>query len=166
MECYRRRRRRQLPESKTVLTPYTMCRRASNNKLIRWPSSWTDGLTAVSALRCCPICTSTSKHSFQTFMRDTVHWLSYLQRITFKLCLLMYRCLHGLAPPYLSWMCHPLSAVLGRSQLRSAEIHRLFAREYIPPSWVLVASNMCLLHGGIPARLYSMTWICHSVTSD
>jgi len=35
-------------------------------------------------------------------MRDTLHWLSYTQRITFKSCLLTYKCLHGLAPPYLS----------------------------------------------------------------
>ena len=165
MECYRRRRRRQLPESKTVLTPYTMCRRASNNKLIRWPSSWTDGLTAVSALRCCPICTSTSKHSFQTFMRDTVHWLSYLQRITFKLCLLMYRCLHGLAPPYLSWMCHPLSAVLGRSQLRSAEIHQLF----VPRIRTTVMSSRGFYYAA-PALWNALhpllrDMICHSLTS-
>ena len=31
-------------------------------------------------------------------MHDMLHWLSYQQRVTFKLCLLTYKCLHGLAP--------------------------------------------------------------------
>jgi len=59
-------------------------------------------------------------------MRDTLHWLSYPQRIIFKLCLLTYKCLHGLAPPYLSRYYQLLSAHSGRSQLRSAEVHQLF----------------------------------------
>jgi len=60
------------------------------------------------------------------YMRDTLHWLSYPQRIIFKLCLFTYKCLRGLAPPYLSRYCQPLSAHSGRSQLRSAEVHQLF----------------------------------------
>ena len=54
-------------------------------------------------------------------MRDVLHWLSFPQRVTFKLCLLTYKCLHGLAPQYLSQCCIPLAAVPGRSQLRSAD---------------------------------------------
>jgi len=41
-----------------------------------------------------------SRALVSAYMRDTLHWLSYPQRITFKLCLLTYKCLHGLAPPY------------------------------------------------------------------
>jgi len=37
-----------------------------------------------------------------------------------------YKCLHGLAPPYLSRYCQPLSAHSGPSQLLSAEVHQLF----------------------------------------
>ena len=54
-------------------------------------------------------------------MRDVLHWLSFSQRVSFKLCLLTYKCLHGLAPQYLSRCCIPLAAVPGRSQLRSAD---------------------------------------------
>jgi len=56
-------------------------------------------------------------------MRDVLHWLSFPQRVSFKLCLLTYKCLHGLAPQYLSVSrcCIPLAAVPGRSQLRSAD---------------------------------------------
>ena len=31
-------------------------------------------------------------------MSDSLHWLSFPQRVTFKLCLITYKCLHGLAP--------------------------------------------------------------------
>jgi len=58
-------------------------------------------------------------------MRDILHWLNSPQRVTFKLCLLSYKCLHGLAPEYLSLSCVPLTAVSGRSRLRSADDRQL-----------------------------------------
>ena len=59
-------------------------------------------------------------------IRDKLHWLSYPQRATFKLCLTTYRCLHDLAPPYLTRFCTPLSTVAGRTHLRAAGQHKLF----------------------------------------
>jgi Reverse transcriptase (RNA-dependent DNA polymerase) len=59
-------------------------------------------------------------------MRDTLHWLSFPQRVTYKLCVLTYKCLHDLVPPYLSRCCIPLTTVPGRSQLRSADDRKLF----------------------------------------
>jgi len=59
-------------------------------------------------------------------IRDTLHWLTYPQRVTFKLCLTTYKCMHGLAPPYLTRFCTPLTVVAGRTQLRSADQHKLF----------------------------------------
>ena len=47
-------------------------------------------------------------------MHDMLHWLSFPQHVTFKLCLLTYKCLHGLAPDYLSHFCTLLSSVPGR----------------------------------------------------
>ena len=43
-----------------------------------------------------------------------------------QLCLTTYKCLHGLAPPHLIRFCTPLSAVAGRTHLRSADQHKLF----------------------------------------
>ena len=40
-------------------------------------------------------------------MRDTLHWLLVRERIYFKLCLLVYKCLHQLAAPYLESMIFP-----------------------------------------------------------
>jgi len=57
---------------------------------------------------------------------DSLHWLSFPQRVTFKLCLMTYKCLHGLAPTYLSQSCVPVAAVTGRSRLRSADDRMLY----------------------------------------
>ena len=55
-----------------------------------------------------------ARASVAAAMRDTLHWLSFPHRVTYKLCLLTYKCLHGLAPDYLSSLCVPLSTVTGR----------------------------------------------------
>ena len=36
-----------------------------------------------------------------TLLRDKLHWLDVPERVTFKLGLMTYRCLHGQAPQYL-----------------------------------------------------------------
>ena len=54
-------------------------------------------------------------------MHDILHWLSFPQHVPFKLCLLTYKCLHGLAPDYLSCFCMLLNSVPGRPLLRSAD---------------------------------------------
>jgi len=50
-----------------------------------------------------------------------LHWLPVHQRITFKLAMITFKCLHGLAPSYLADVCIPVSSVVGRWQLRLAE---------------------------------------------
>ena len=49
-----------------------------------------------------------------------LHWLPYPQRVIYKVCMLMFKCLKGLAPTYLVAFCTKGSAVCGRSALRSA----------------------------------------------
>jgi len=53
-------------------------------------------------------------------IRDELHWLPVRQRITYKLCWLVYKCLHLMAPIYLSEMCVPVSNIATRERLRSA----------------------------------------------
>ena len=54
-------------------------------------------------------------------LRDNLHWLMVRQRIEFKICLLVYKCLHHLSAPYLESMITPVSAVSTRRRhLRSA----------------------------------------------
>ena len=49
-----------------------------------------------------------------------LHWLPYPQHISYKICLLMFKCLKGLAPAYLTDLCVGTAAVPGRSDLRFA----------------------------------------------
>jgi len=53
-------------------------------------------------------------------LRDKLHWLRAKERITFKLCLLVYKAINGLAPSYLQDLCLPLTTIYTRSALRSA----------------------------------------------
>ena len=49
-----------------------------------------------------------------------LHWLPYPQRVIYKVCMLMFKCLKGLTPAYLVAFCTKGSAVSGRLALRSA----------------------------------------------
>ena len=50
-----------------------------------------------------------------------LHWLRVPERVTFRLCVLAYRCLHGTAPAYLAESLHRTSDVDTRRRLRSAD---------------------------------------------
>ena len=53
-------------------------------------------------------------------LSDHLHWLRARERISFTLCILVYKAIHGLAPGYLDEMCTPVSTVPYLSALRSA----------------------------------------------
>jgi len=54
-------------------------------------------------------------------MRNSLQWLNFPQRVTYKLCLLTYKCLHGLAQDYLTRLCVHIATVHGRPRLRSSD---------------------------------------------
>ena len=49
-----------------------------------------------------------------------LHWLSYPQRVKYKVCMQKFKCFKGFAPAYLVAFCTKGLAVSGRSVLRSA----------------------------------------------
>ena len=59
-----------------------------------------------------------------------LHWLRVPERIRFRLCVLAYRCLHGMAPPYLAEGLRRVADVDGRRHLRSADTTTLI----VPPT--------------------------------
>jgi hypothetical protein len=61
--------------------------------------------------------TGACKFDHITPVLSALHWLHVRQRITFKVALLMYKCLHGLAPSYLAKSCKPVASVQGRQHL-------------------------------------------------
>ena len=58
-------------------------------------------------------------------MAEKLHWLGFPHRVTYKLCILVYKGLHGLAPDYLSRRCVRVRDVPGRAHLRSASAGQL-----------------------------------------
>ena len=53
-------------------------------------------------------------------MHRQLHWLDIPQWITYKLCVQTFKCLHNLAPGYLSRHCTSVASLPGRAHLRSA----------------------------------------------
>jgi len=47
-------------------------------------------------------------------------WLPVSQQVVFKTTLMVWKCVHGVAPAYLSDLCVPATAISGRQHLRSA----------------------------------------------
>jgi len=59
-------------------------------------------------------------HGLMHVRHDILHWLDEPERVTFKLCMTVYKCLHGMGPIYLSEMCRLSSSEAGHCHLRSA----------------------------------------------
>jgi len=59
-------------------------------------------------------------------IRNDLHWLRVPERITFQLCLLVYKALHGLALVYIKSMCVPVSSSTARSSLQRQGAISLF----------------------------------------
>ena len=92
-------------------------------------------------------------------MHDTLHWLSFPQHVTFKLCLLTYKCLHGLAPDYLSRFCTLQTSVPGRPLLRSADANKLLVYHGpARPALDCVPSALLVRLPGMICRLICATW--------
>ena len=52
-------------------------------------------------------------------IHDDLHWLNVPQRVTFKVFMTVYKCLHGLALPLPAELCVPVADVGARRRLRS-----------------------------------------------
>ena len=99
------------------------------------------------------LCSVGRRAHVSDLLRNRLHWLRVPQRIQFKLCLLMYKSLHGMAPDYLKELCRSVSEDDARGSLRSAErgdLIVLSATEH-SPSEVLWRGTACQRQSEIPA---------------
>ena len=69
-----------------------------------------------------------SRFDHITPLLKRLHWLKAKERIDFKVAVLVYKCLHGTAPPYLAGELSRSADVQGRSRLRSASSSQLVVR--------------------------------------
>ena len=49
-----------------------------------------------------------------------LHWRDVPERIKYKLCLAVFKCVHGMSPSYISKLCISVAQIEGRRQLSSA----------------------------------------------
>ena len=73
------------------------------------------------------------------------HWLPIRHRIKFKTAVLVYKCLYGMAPPYLASYCTPVTSQTGRSILRSATTGQLI----VPRTRTAYGSRSFAVHGPV-----------------
>jgi len=60
-----------------------------------------------------------------SLLHDELHWLDVPERVTYKMGVMVYRCLHGQAHRYLADHLITSSDVASRLRLRSANQHQL-----------------------------------------
>jgi len=58
-------------------------------------------------------------------MHVDLHWLDVSERVEYKLATLVYNCLHGKSPSYLTDCCTSISDVASRRHLHSASCRQL-----------------------------------------
>ena len=68
------------------------------------------------------------KFDYASPILKNLHWLPMRQRILFKLGVMVYKCLNGLVPKYLSDKCVKVSSRPFGKCLRSVDINTLFIR--------------------------------------
>ena len=78
----------------------------------------------------CPVVTVCRRPRFVSTNACELHWLDVTDRVRFKLAVLMYRCFHGTAPPYLIDSCTLTAEVTGRQHLRFATQRKLVVPRY------------------------------------
>jgi len=66
-------------------------------------------------------------HGLTHLLHSELHWLDVADRVTYKLGMTVYKCLHGQAPDYLSELCTPVAQVAEDSVfVPPAAIYSLF----------------------------------------
>ena len=73
---------------------------------------------------------SARKYDHVSPLLQDLHWLRMPQRIEYKLAILTYRCMHGLAPSYLADRLQRVADIDSRRHLRSASTNALV----VPPT--------------------------------
>jgi len=66
-----------------------------------------------------------SRHDHITPLLYRMQWLRAQERIAYKLAVLVYQCVHGLAPAYLADALQPVAGLPGRPRLRSSSTSAL-----------------------------------------
>ena len=89
----------------------------------------THGLQAVMNAAAFLICGLKRFNHIMQSMRNELHWLPILQHVDYKVVQLLYKCLHGTGPAYLTNYCTVLTVADRHHQLRSVTRGDLIFRQ-------------------------------------
>jgi len=94
-------------------------------------------------------------HGLTHLLHSELHWLDVADRVTYKLGVMVCKCLHGQAPDYLSELCTPVAQVAERQHIRFARRHLLVVPRFQldtygrrtfavagPTTWYLFQNNL------------------------
>jgi len=95
-----------------------------NATLAGLPGNQLDRLQSVINAAARFVCSARKYEHITPLLRD-LHWLPVRERIGFKLAVLVFRCLHGTAPPYLANELCRVADIDARRWLRSASTSAL-----------------------------------------
>jgi len=109
-----------------VLTRVDYC----NSVLAAAPKTTTDKLRVLNAAACVVSNTRKFDRGLSQILHDDLHWLDVPDRVAFKLIVTVHRCLNGRAPNYLLNHVIPVSAIVSRQRLRSAQQNTLEVLRY------------------------------------
>lgn len=111
-----------LETAKTLVNCFVVSRLDYCNSLLAGvPQTTLDRLQRVMNTAARMLCGVGRREHVSDLLSNCLHWLRVPQRVQFKLCLLMYKSLHGMAPTYLAELCQSVGMVDARGRLRSAE---------------------------------------------
>ena len=120
------RQLRSLSQSVSRLTLSSLCSSLVLSRL-DFANSVLMGLPACEIARLQVVQNAAARLVYHAQSRDHVtpllselHWLRVEDRVKFKVATLTFKCLHGLAPPYLARDIVPVASLPGRQALRSA----------------------------------------------
>ena len=85
------------------------------------PKKWTEKFQRVmNAAARILIQTKKYDRELTRILHDELHCLDVSERIQFKLCIHVYKCMLDIVPKYMMDLCRPISAIEGRNHMRSA----------------------------------------------
>jgi hypothetical protein len=130
MLCQLRSVRRSVPVGtfQQLVVSLVLSRLDYGNATPRWPYDPTSTKLQSVLNASARLIFGAGRHEHVTILIKNLHWLRASERITFKVAVLTFQCLHGTAPDYLAAALRLVADVPSRSRLRSAFSSELMAR--------------------------------------
>jgi len=126
-----------------------------NSVLYRWNTTVTKTLQSVLRSAAPLIMRKWKFERITPTLREDLHWLPVPERIVFKLCTIVFKCLHQTAPQYLQELCVPVTARVGLPIAATCALPLVGTYKCLPV--VRPASD----HAALLTALQNCGTICH-----